>query len=79
MMPDRVQLRRTRGWRMPPNTVKVCRPGKWGNPEIEEPFEPIKDRKKAVFTGTSTSTLEAACSGAVSRMFTASKTSFFLL
>lgn len=31
-MPERVQLRRTKGWRMPPNTVKVSRPGKWGNP-----------------------------------------------
>jgi hypothetical protein len=25
-------LKRTRGWRIPPNTVKVCRPTKWGNP-----------------------------------------------
>lgn len=30
--PHRVQLRRTRGWRMPPNTVSVSRPGPWGNP-----------------------------------------------
>ena len=30
--PIRVQLRRTKGWRMPPNTVSVARPGKWGNP-----------------------------------------------
>lgn len=30
--PQRVQLRRTKGWRMPPNTVSVARPGKWGNP-----------------------------------------------
>lgn len=30
--PQRVQLRRTRGWRMPPNTVRVCRPTRWGNP-----------------------------------------------
>lgn len=28
----RIQLRRTRGWRMPANTVSVARPGKWGNP-----------------------------------------------
>lgn len=32
--PIRVQLRRTKGWRMPANTVKVCRPGKWGNPFV---------------------------------------------
>lgn len=31
-MPKRIQLKRTKGWRMPANTVKVCRPGRWGNP-----------------------------------------------
>lgn len=30
--PFRVQRKRTKGWRMPDNTVSVCRPGKWGNP-----------------------------------------------
>lgn len=30
----RVQLSRARGWRMPPNTVKVDRTTKWGNPFI---------------------------------------------
>jgi hypothetical protein len=33
--PHRVQLRRGRhakGWRMPPNTIKVDRTTKWGNP-----------------------------------------------
>jgi hypothetical protein len=30
--PQRIQRKRTKGWRMPPNTVSVCRPGKWGNP-----------------------------------------------
>ena len=30
--PRRVQRKRTKGWKMPPNTVSVCRPGKWGNP-----------------------------------------------
>lgn len=32
MIPQRVQLRRTRGWRKPPDTVVVARPSKWGNP-----------------------------------------------
>ena len=32
MRPVRVQLRRKKGWRMPPNTVSVARPSKWGNP-----------------------------------------------
>ena len=31
-MPKRIQRRRTRGWRMPLNTVYVGRPTKWGNP-----------------------------------------------
>lgn len=32
MIHQRIQLSRKRGWKMPPNTVKVCRPGFWGNP-----------------------------------------------
>ena len=32
--PRRIQRRRTKGWRMPPNTVYVGRPTKWGNPYI---------------------------------------------
>lgn len=28
----RVQRKRTAGWRMPPNTIYVGRPTKWGNP-----------------------------------------------
>ncbi len=30
--PQRIQRQRVRGWRMPDNTVSVCRPSKWGNP-----------------------------------------------
>lgn len=30
--PIRVQLRRTKGWRMPANTIVVARPHRWGNP-----------------------------------------------
>ncbi len=32
MTPERICRRRTKGWRLPPNTVCVTRPGKWGNP-----------------------------------------------
>lgn len=32
LIPERVQLSRAKGWRMPPNTVKVDRTTKWGNP-----------------------------------------------
>lgn len=31
-MPKRIQRSRKKGWRMPPNTVSVSRPGGWGNP-----------------------------------------------
>ena len=30
--PVRVQLSRAKGWKMPPNTVKVDRSTRWGNP-----------------------------------------------
>ncbi len=30
--PTRIQRRRTKGWRMPPNTIYVGRPTVWGNP-----------------------------------------------
>jgi Domain of unknown function (DUF4326) len=33
-MTHRVRLSRAKGWRMPPNTVKVDRSTKWGNPFI---------------------------------------------
>ena len=32
--PQRIQLSRLKGWRMPPNTVKVDRTTRWGNPFI---------------------------------------------
>ena len=31
MHPIRIQRKRTKGWRMPPNTVYVGRPSKWCN------------------------------------------------
>ena len=30
--PIRIQRKRTKGWKMPPNTVSVTRPGRFGNP-----------------------------------------------
>jgi hypothetical protein len=32
--PIRIRLSRAKGWRMPPNTVKVDRSTKWGNPYV---------------------------------------------
>lgn len=34
MKPVRIQRKRTKGWKMPPNTVYVGRPGEWGNPFV---------------------------------------------
>lgn len=31
-MPNRIQLRRTAGWRKPADTIVVSRPSRWGNP-----------------------------------------------
>ena len=32
MKPVRVRLSRKKGWKLPPDTVSVARPGRWGNP-----------------------------------------------
>lgn len=38
-MPERIQLRRAKGWRMPPGAVRVDRATKWGNPfKVGEPI-----------------------------------------
>jgi Domain of unknown function (DUF4326) len=34
MKPQRIQRKRTRGFKLPPNTVSVTRPGKWSNPFV---------------------------------------------
>lgn len=31
-MPERIQLRRTKGWRKPEGAIVVARPSRWGNP-----------------------------------------------
>ena len=32
MIPERIQLKRVRGWCQPDGTIRCCRPTKWGNP-----------------------------------------------
>lgn len=44
MMPQRIQRKRTKGWRMPENTVYVGRGSRWGNPYTLEFY----DREHAV-------------------------------
>ena len=47
-MLQRIQLRRTKGWRMPANTLKVHRSTRWGNPfHIPGDGSPL-DRSMAV-------------------------------
>lgn len=40
MTPGRVRLSRKKGWKLPPNTVSVARPGRWGNPFSVAPEAP---------------------------------------
>lgn len=35
--PRRIQRSRKKGWKMPENTISVCRPGPFGNPFIVSP------------------------------------------
>lgn len=51
-LPVRVRLSRAKGWKMPPNTVKVDRTTKWGNPFVvgsnANPLMlPVKDKRHA--------------------------------
>lgn len=52
-MPERIQLRRTKGWRKPDGVVVVARPTKWGNPFLMGPvvasFPSLTDRQVAQF------------------------------
>lgn len=34
MTPQRIRLSRRKGFKLPPNTVNVARPSKWGNPFV---------------------------------------------
>ncbi len=50
MKPKRIQRKRTKGWKMPPNTVYVGRPTKWGNPYREGQLNALRTitRQEAV-------------------------------
>lgn len=50
MVPERIQLRRTKGWKMPENTVKVDRSTRWGNPfRIGDDGVPTAERAVKLF------------------------------
>jgi hypothetical protein len=40
-MPERIQLRRTKGWRKSADTVVVARPTRWGNPFTTAEYGPF--------------------------------------
>lgn len=42
-IPVRIQRQRLKGWRMPPNTVYVGRPSRWGNPWTVEGWRSALD------------------------------------
>ncbi len=35
-MPDRIQRKRTKAWKMPTNAIYVGRPTRWGNPYADQ-------------------------------------------
>lgn len=47
MTPQRIQRKRTKGWRMPEDAAYVGRPSKWGNPWNVYPHNP-ESRPRAV-------------------------------
>jgi hypothetical protein len=52
--PQRIQLSRAKGWRLPPGAMSVARPTRWGNPWT------VAGARKAGFSGTDTE-LRATC------------------
>lgn len=55
-MPERIQLRRSKGWRKPEGAVVVSRPSRWGNPFkvadcIEAGFAFTEDHAREVCVG----------------------------
>src|ERR1700722_13527765 len=48
--PKRIQRKRTKGWKMPANTVYVGRPSKWGNPfYVGASLVPSHERAMSLF------------------------------
>ena len=46
-MPKRIHLKRSKGWRIPTNTVVVSRPSKWGNPFVLDERARVSNRRIA--------------------------------
>ena len=59
--PVRIQLRRAKGFKMPPNTVCVARPGRWGNPVTVNPNIKAGTRYGAKYICVATATDAVEC------------------
>lgn len=62
-MPERVQLSRAKGWRLPAMTVKVDRTTRWGNPFVvasdHDAGTVIDERKGLIATRSQAAAVEA--------------------
>lgn len=59
--PQRIRLSRRKGWRMPPNTVIVARPGPWGNPFTATSKIAVGKTVSAIYTAVPTVEDAVAC------------------
>jgi hypothetical protein len=72
--PERIQRRRTRGWKMPPNTVSVTRPGRWGNPYavdvygIELSLKLFRDTVRGIWSPENVAALDDELAGATYKL-----------
>lgn len=52
--PQRIRLRRTKGWRLPEGAVVAARPSKWGNPisvaQVKDQYPSLSKRQIATLT-----------------------------
>lgn len=69
-LPERVRLSRKKGWKMPPNTVSVARPGRWGNPHFVSRWRDARtcvalfeDTVKGIWNPTTSAHLPEAWNG----------------
>jgi Domain of unknown function (DUF4326) len=64
--PQRIQLRRTKGWRKPQGAIVVSRPSKWGNPISVQEFgraEAIRLYREWLLKNYSVSEIRQALAG----------------
>lgn len=60
-MAERIQRKRTKGWRMPDGAISVARPGEWGNPFIVNPHARPGSKSGAIYICVPTVEDAVAC------------------